>query len=73
MDKCSTRLSHLCEAENRVCQKPNTAGVHQHLPDGHFGDADCELPAEAGVTLAVQRYGFAIDVGEGFVLHHERN
>lgn len=61
----------LCEEEHGVCQKPNRAGEHQHLTDGHFGDADSELPAQAGVTLTVQRNGFAINISEGFVLHRE--
>lgn len=61
----------LCEEEHRVCKQPDTAGVHQHLTDGHFGDADSELPAEAGVTLTVQRDGFTTDISEGFLFHHE--
>lgn len=63
----------LCEEEHSVCQKPNTAGVHHHLPDGHFRDADNELLAEAGVILTAQRDGFATNVSKGFVFHHERN
>lgn len=63
----------LCEEENGVSQKPNTAGVHQHFAYGHFRGADCELSAKFGVTLAVQRYGFATDVKERFIFHHERN
>lgn len=66
-------VSDLCEEEHGVCQEPNTAGVHHHFADGHFGGADSELPAQAGVTLTVQRYGFAINVSEGFILHYERN
>lgn len=64
--------SVLCEEEHGVCEKPHRAGVRHHFAYGHFGGADSELPAKAGVTLTVQRYGFATDVGEGFVLHHTR-
>lgn len=45
---------YLCEEEHGVCYKPNRAGVHHHLTDGHFGGADSELSAEAGVTLTIQ-------------------
>lgn len=64
--------SHLREEEHDVRHQPHAAGVHHHLTDGHLGGADRELPAQARVTLAVQGYGFAADVGEGLVLHHER-
>lgn len=63
----------LCEEEHDVRQQPNTAGVRHHFADRHFGGADSELPAKAGVTLTVQGYGFAVDVSEGFVFHHERH
>lgn len=39
--------SHLCDEEDSVGQKPNTAGVNHHFADGHFGGADSELPAKA--------------------------
>lgn len=63
----------LCEEEHSVRQQPHTAGVHHHLTHGHFGDAHSELPAEAGVTLTVQRYGFAINIRERLIFHHERD
>lgn len=61
----------LCDEEHCVRHQPHGAGVHHHLADGHFGGADSELPAEAGVTLTVQRYSFTADVRERFVLHYE--
>lgn len=74
-DEYSTRQNScvLCEEEHDVCQEPNTAGVHHHFADRHFRGADSELSAKAGVTLTVQRYGFAINISEGFIFHYERN
>lgn len=63
--------SHLCEEEHCVCYKPNRAGVYHHFADGHFRGADSELPTEAGVTLTVQSYDFAINISENFICHHE--
>lgn len=64
-------LSYLCEEEDGVCYKPNRAGVYHHLAYGHFGGTYSELSANAGVTLTVQSYGFAINVSEGFIFHYE--
>lgn len=63
----------LREEEHCVRYEPHAAGVHHHLADGHFGGADDELPAEAGVALTVQRYGFPINVREGVVSHDARD
>lgn len=59
----------LGEEEHGVSQQPHAAGVHHHFADGHFGGADGELPAQTGVTLTVQSYAFAVNVGESFFLH----
>lgn len=64
-------LSYLCEEEHGVCYKPHAAGVHNHLADGHLRGAYGELPANAGVPLTVQGYGFAVDVTERLIFHCE--
>lgn len=66
-------LSHFRDEEHSVRQEPNTAGVHDHFADGHFGGADGELPAGARVILTAQRDGVAVNISEGFTLHRERD
>lgn len=62
----------LCKEEDGVSDQPYAAGVHDDIPDGHFGGADRELLAEAGVILTVQGNTFTLYIREGFVLHRSR-
>lgn len=73
-DENSTRQNScvLREEKHRVGDEPHRAGVHHHLTDGHFRRANSELSAKTGVILTGQRYGFAIDVSEGFIFHRKR-